>query len=225
MKNKPPFTDAQWVAFCADVRKIFDDHWDEIANPNGVVGTNPYIGRNEISFNGIEDDAHETCVVRRGGVKFEFCKTARKPYDKVVVKVYKLVRKYLPNTELSSDGGDAVFGNVVVVEAPNGKRLTYSAGSFNVKVGDTVVLPPLSFDKDGDEWVATVIATESDYEGRLVEIIDIDEVREIVTVKIAQSELNKEIANIIWHGTSCDKDTAGDVANQIERLVKSRLGV
>ena len=224
MKNKPPFTDAQWVAFCADVRKIFDDHWDEIANPNGVVGTNPYIGRNEISFNGIEDDAHETCVVRRGGVKFEFCKTARKPYDKVVVKVYKLVRKYLPETVLSSDGGEAVFGNVVVVEAPNGKRLTYSAGGFEVKVGDRVVLPPLSFDKDGDEWVATVIATESDYEGRLVEIIDIDELA--LTVEEAQKPTVGTLKDAIERIILDDTDATLNVdfaAEKIVKLVQSRL--
>jgi hypothetical protein len=171
MNNKPAFTDAQWVAFCADVRKIFAEHTDEVANGNGIAGSKPHIGRNEIYFNGIEDDCHETCVVRRNRSKFEFCKTARKPYDKVVVKVYKLVKKYLPETELSSDGGEAVFGNVVVVEAPNRKLLTYSAGEHTVKVGDTVLLPPLSFDKNGFEWSAKVVATESDYEGRLVEIV------------------------------------------------------
>jgi hypothetical protein len=216
MNNKPAFTDAQWAAFCADVRAILAEHSDEVANANGVARSKPSITRNEICFNGIEDDSHETCCVRRGRVKFEFCKTARKPYDKVVVKVYKLVKKYLPETKLLSDGGEAVFGNVVVVEAPNGKKLTYSAGDWSVKVGDTVILPPLSYDKYGDEWSAKVVSTETDYEGRLVEILGVEE-----EVK-PKASLEDEIAVIIHNetGATVNLDVA---AKEIILLVKSRL--
>lgn len=189
MRNKPAFTDAQWAAFCNDVRKLLNKSKVPLANAAGDKGTKPYFGRSEISFNGVEDDAHETCYIPKAASEFEFCKTARKPYDPLVVEVYKLVRKYLPTTILSSDGGAKVFSDVVVVQPEKGKPLTYLTGDFKVKVGDTVVLPALPYG-DGGEWTAKVIATESDYEGELKEILGVESERKT-------SSLKEEIASIL----------------------------
>lgn len=233
MRNKPAFTDAQWTAFCSDVRKIFAEHFDEIANANGIAGTKPHVGKNEVCFNGIEDDAHETCVVRRNHTNFDFCKTARKPYDRVVVKVYKLVKKYLPETILSSDGGPAVFSDVVVVEAPSGKLLTYSAGSHKVNVGDIVLLPSLSRYGNGYDWTAEVVATKSDYDGELKEILEV--VQRGVGGEDAgpldhldpddQISTEEEIASAIHEKYELSEDASADIARLALLIVAKRLGL
>lgn len=202
LRNKPAFTAAQWSAFCNDVRNLLRKTNIPFANAAGEPGTDAYIGKNEIMFNGVGDDAHETCHIIKEAESFSFCKTAHKPYDKLVVEVYKLVRKYLPSTELSSDGGDAVFGNVVVVETDEGKRFTYSAGDFKVSVGDYVILPMPEYRqrREGPEWTAEVVSTESDYEGPLVEILGVlPKADEEVSVPVPslQSELTGVLAKYV----------------------------
>ena len=49
-----------------------------------------------ILFNGIGDDGHETFYFRLSG-DWNFCKTARKPYDEVVWEVLKAVKKLFPD--------------------------------------------------------------------------------------------------------------------------------
>ena len=69
---------------------------------------------NCIRFNGIEDDGHETFQLRLHRVGFNFCKTARKPYDKVVVEVLKKVKEIVPNwITLSSDGDGEIDGKPI----------------------------------------------------------------------------------------------------------------
>jgi len=110
MNNKPAFTDEQWKTFTKDVRELLKNTNIPVVNNFGEAGTKPEFRSDSIGFNGVEDDSHETCFVPKDAVDFQFCKTAHKPYDSLVVEVYKLVRKYLPDTELSSDGGKEVFG-------------------------------------------------------------------------------------------------------------------
>lgn len=74
----------------------------------------PVVGAREIRFNGIGENAHETfmfCnkvvqyVFSDGSkVKRAFCKTARKPYDVVVCEVLLVLKRFLPNLTISSDG-------------------------------------------------------------------------------------------------------------------------
>lgn len=109
MSKKPAFTDEQWKAFTTDVKKLLKNACVPLAGPAGDEGTKPVFSSSVIMFNGVGDDFHETACVRKSASDFEFCKTAEKPYDPVVVAFYKLVRKYLPSVELSSDGGDEVF--------------------------------------------------------------------------------------------------------------------
>ena len=72
----------------------------------------PVVGPDIIQFNGKGQDGHETFYVQRsdpGG--FNFCKTARKPYDKAVTAVLCVVGHYLTKEgalkkpySISSDG-------------------------------------------------------------------------------------------------------------------------
>ena len=138
IKNKPAFTDAQWSAFCADVRKLFKSTTVRLAGPDGINGTKPTFTNQGIAFNGVDDDSYVTASVSKDACSFDSCMTAHKPYDSVVVAFYKLIRTYLPTTELSSDGGDGVFEeddsklydvadyDKIVVD----NLLTYSSGGF-----------------------------------------------------------------------------------------------
>ncbi len=79
-------------------------------------GTNPVvINEKEISLNGDRstDEDHEWFVVTKTDNRdFEFCKTALKPYDAVVVSVLALMEEIAPGVlELSSDGDDDIFSN------------------------------------------------------------------------------------------------------------------
>jgi len=109
-KVKTPFTDEGWKAFIKDVKAIFKQTTVPLANGMGEKGTKPVIGADQIMFNGVEDDSHETCCIVKGETDFDFCKTSLKPYDAVVVQVLKAARKHNPSTELSSDG-DNVFND------------------------------------------------------------------------------------------------------------------
>lgn len=108
INNFPGFTDTQWNAFVADVKLLFASSKVPLAGPHGVDGTMPVLTP-YVSFNGVGEDAHETAHIGKTPTNFEFCKTAHKPYDEIVVQFYKLIRKHAPGTELSSDGGPNVF--------------------------------------------------------------------------------------------------------------------
>jgi len=60
-----------------------------------------------ILFNGVEDDGHESFHITKDTMEdFNFCKTARKPYDLVVVLSLLAIEKIAPNAlEIRSDGG------------------------------------------------------------------------------------------------------------------------
>lgn len=110
--NPKGFTDDQWLDFMVGVKKIFQSTDIELADSLGDKGTKPLVSFSEISFNGVDDDHHETCLIEKRGCNFAFCKTAHKPYDKVVVKVLKMAKKINPDFVPSSDGGDKVFEDV-----------------------------------------------------------------------------------------------------------------
>ena len=92
---------------------------------------------NRVAFNGLGDDSHETfswnavCLpqtlyARDKSMFFDFCKTARKPYDAVVTACLILLKQtYGDAVEVSSDGswsewqaGRDLYATVFGVEAP-----------------------------------------------------------------------------------------------------------
>lgn len=69
-------------------------------------GNSPALLTNDsIRFNGRGDDGYETFLVRYG-FGFSFCKTARMPYDLPVCECLLVLKHYIPNMELSSDGDE-----------------------------------------------------------------------------------------------------------------------
>lgn len=105
------FADSEWNEFTKRAAKVFATTPVKLGNWQGTRRTKPEIKPSRVSFNGVAEDAHETCLIDKSGEEFSFCKTAGKPYDEVVVAIYKLVREVLGShrVELSSDGGKAVF--------------------------------------------------------------------------------------------------------------------
>jgi hypothetical protein len=57
-----------------------------------------------IRFNGKGNEGHETFILTPGASDFNFCKTARKPYDIVVVAILCLLA-HRTGAVVSSDGG------------------------------------------------------------------------------------------------------------------------
>jgi hypothetical protein len=82
-----------------------------ICNGMGEEGSEPTITPTYISLNGCEteeeDNSHESFYIRLEDKGFQFCKTARKPYDAVVVSILKYCKdNYSEYFKISSDGGD-----------------------------------------------------------------------------------------------------------------------
>jgi len=94
LHQKP--TDEEWDNFDADVSKILDGNAVPLDNES-----TPY----RIFLNGVDEDSHETFVLDRDSTRWNFCKTARKPYDDVVSAILIAARyNFGDKFSLSSDG-------------------------------------------------------------------------------------------------------------------------
>lgn len=62
----------------------------------------------EIGFNGIGENAHETFVFSKGDEDFNFTKTAEKPYDHQVKLALIFMKKVLGDSIEISDDGEEV---------------------------------------------------------------------------------------------------------------------
>ena len=110
---------------------------DNIAKP-------PVVNREEITFNGVDELGHETFhysisdnYKASNNRYFGFCKTAQKPYDRVVMKVLIVLKKYLGNAfELSSDGFNDEYSE------PEWKR---TVSQMKKEYGITFTLEPVNF--------------------------------------------------------------------------------
>lgn len=211
-RNKRAFTDAEWKALTADVKKMLAESDIPVANGHGNKGSKPLFTSKHIMFNGVEDDSHETACVTKDAQEFEFCKTARKPYDALVVGLYKLIRKYDPNVTLSSDGGDEVF-NTDITKIKVNNKWTYDAADFDVKVGDTVVLPPTPYQSDTN-WEGVVTAIGSSYTGYIKKILGVKSANKPVT--------NLDIVAGILE-CECNLDTDVDEARRVAKIILNEL--
>ena len=103
----PTINNKTWARIRAAVEEVVEDVPGlqlEFDNPEP-----PLIGREEIRFNGRGQYGHETFRVERDNpIGFNFCKTARKPYDEAVTAVLCIVGHHLGAMKgphyISSDG-------------------------------------------------------------------------------------------------------------------------
>lgn len=66
----------------------------------------PIFDENEVSFNGIDKDSHETFSIRRIKTGFKFTKTNRKPYDSSVCACLYLAKQMFGDDIRVSNDGD-----------------------------------------------------------------------------------------------------------------------
>ena len=110
-------TPKQWNTFAANVQKIIDTtriklswEYDQTSRPAYVGQSNPDTPNSAyVRFNGLDDNGYETFVLDETD---QFCKTARKPYDTVVVAVLTLAHHEL-GLQVRSDGSCAEWQNGV----------------------------------------------------------------------------------------------------------------
>lgn len=104
-----PFTKKEWDA----IKKEYDYIKE---NFNDVIIKDESENADEIIFNGLKENEndHETFYISRlfrkswysgDNVKFNFCKTARKPYDLAVWHMLTFIKIVAPNSiDISRDG-------------------------------------------------------------------------------------------------------------------------
>jgi hypothetical protein len=97
----------QFVKFSADCEKIIDDcKQNGIAIAGGDGVGKPEITSKEVWFNGSGEDSHETFHISIESKGFDFCKTARKPYDLAVAACLVAAKHHFGDQiTISSDGG------------------------------------------------------------------------------------------------------------------------
>ena len=94
--------------FCDEVNKILRDCAHKGIAIRGPYGEGkPIVTLNRVAFNGNtkgeQDLSHETLHIGYE-TGFNFCKTARKPYDYAVRRVLSVAKKYGLVTNVRSDG-------------------------------------------------------------------------------------------------------------------------
>lgn len=100
----------------------------DIADSMGEIMSGWQANDEAVSFNGYGENSHETFRVTPTDSGFNFCKTAEKPYDTVVVAcLIALYRAYGDSVEISSDGN----------------RSDWAAGShlYQMAVQRTAIIP------------------------------------------------------------------------------------
>ena len=104
-RKKDGLTEANWGGFTEDVKKVLKDGKDiiqfEYDEDAPAIANDHYV-----RFNGIEDEGHETFVLDYEKSRFDFCKTARKPYDKYVTACLILAKVHFGNEITVSSDGD-----------------------------------------------------------------------------------------------------------------------
>jgi len=99
-------TPEQWEPIRKAVRKIFDNKaLGSLIRFESNSTEPPLADEDVIRFNGIEDEGHETFYLPREDEGFQFCKTARKPYDDIVTACLIIVNHFAPSCyDIGSDG-------------------------------------------------------------------------------------------------------------------------
>ena len=103
----PEISETQWGQIEVRARKIINHAQDQLGialSEEYDVNRIPVVTDNEIRFNGFGEEGHETFMMTREPTSFEFCKTARKPYDAVVVAILQCMSIHVDGFDWRSDG-------------------------------------------------------------------------------------------------------------------------
>lgn len=98
-----PFTDEQWDRLCRASNIILAKSGIPVAFECDDK-RKPLVDHELIRFNGVGEDGHETFLFSRAPGA-GCCKTARKPYDALVVSILSFAKKIAPDSiRVTSDG-------------------------------------------------------------------------------------------------------------------------
>lgn len=141
--NKKEVDENEYTAAIKDIAKIVNSKKNILADGTGDKGTKPTT-TGEISFNGIDDKSHETFFLPKTAAEmksFDFCKTARKPYDIVVTACLCRLGE-VKGISVSSDGSASDWtAGVALASKVLGRKV--SIPSLNEEE-EEVELPPLA---------------------------------------------------------------------------------
>lgn len=106
MNTKKEIDADKWQVFLGHARKVIEFATPDVVELAGPDETGqPEFTDDDIMFNGVGDDAHETMEITRTPNSSYFCKTARKPYDIVCVAILVIAKAVFGDAfEWSSDG-------------------------------------------------------------------------------------------------------------------------
>jgi len=111
------FTNDEWSKIARAAKAIVRKAESKgIAIRGGDGNGKPVINGNEIVLNGDEEagEAHETFDITKKQGRWAYCKTARKPYDAVVVSILAVAKKVAPDAiDVDSDGGPSAIKQVL----------------------------------------------------------------------------------------------------------------
>ena len=123
-----------WKTLQTIARKILREAQDTLGialSEEYDINRTPVINAKEIRFNGYADEGHETFYLTPGACSFEFCKTARKPYDAVVVAMLQACAVYCTSFDWRSDGDPEEHADgVALYNAATGANWDHSNASI-----------------------------------------------------------------------------------------------
>ena len=102
------FTVDQWERVKNLTRKILAESDADVVGWDRDPTTSPDVTNYCIRLNGRQDEGHETFELHPESTRFAFCKTARKPYDEVVVAILQGAHEINPQWFNWDSDGDAV---------------------------------------------------------------------------------------------------------------------
>ena len=79
-----------WLKFKTKVKALLSADVSTVGNGYGDEGTFPILDDDMVCFNGVGDDSFETFRLNNNTSEFNFCKTAQRDYDDMVVGVLTL---------------------------------------------------------------------------------------------------------------------------------------
>lgn len=102
-----PVEEALWGVICEKIQQLCVVAKKQGYRLAGPLGTGePEFDEDSIAFNGVGDDSYETFALERTNTRFNFCKTACRPYDAVVTAALCVVDTLTEGLYgVSSDGG------------------------------------------------------------------------------------------------------------------------
>lgn len=105
------FKKSEWIDVVKDIGSILSyvENESNIPLANGEGEHRPVFTNDEIVFNGVGEDGHESLIVTRrkpslSDAGFQFCKTTRKPYDLAVVACLCYLGTVTETHHVTSDG-------------------------------------------------------------------------------------------------------------------------